>query len=866
MSPIGSRLLGSLQAVLKTVSVRQRQPGRSWLTTAMAVQLTQARTALEQERAQDVVDEIGSSLDPQVMLLAATAATIGSAYDQLDRDNDRDQAFKLAVKLFGMTSAQPSPGEALAIVPALDARGKRDRAIEVLRAVAADNAGDVPVARLLAGQLEQEGDPGTAAAYADVARRLGPRDAAERVACLKKAVALDSGNPEFRASLGEALLRAGDAAAAVTELRAVTDELPPDHDARVWLAEALRVSGKPADALGIVDPIVASYPDKAAARMTRADIYLDLGPGRRDAALADLDHAIALDPGSVSAQRARAQLLDRLGRYTEAIAAINAALTLAPEDGQALLTRGMSQYGLHDLDQAAEDFTRAAELAENAGDGQLRATALAWSGETLRMQHRYDEALGILDQAAAAAPPSAFALGTRGQVLAALGRHAEAIEALTAASQADPAPAWIHVALADVYRLDRRWDRALAELELAAIDGETAHTYFVRGLVLADRGEAREAADELRTAWTIDPSPEIAQALARVLGLLGKQSDLVESLAVMDQTLAARTGTRTLLAQRAETLRMLGRPAEALAAIDQLLADGEDLNLLGLRALVLADLGRGAEAQKQADAILVRDQGNLFARCGLIEAYMADHDYEAALTVADSLLEDVPRHPLGVVLKGAILCNIARYPDAVRALAPMLDDDSGQALAHALAGYAFRREEPAELQQASDHLQRAMELDPAEPWYQIELADTLDLLGRKQEARRLGQWVFVNAPTGSQVTSRRLRYAGWAALLVDRPDDAVTLFGEGVQLDSTDLRLRFAFALALLQTGRDELAVDEYQAVIVAGGQLKSRAYRDAILTEALSDLRRARRRGRLDAVQASSDDAEARLTAALHT
>jgi len=78
MSIIGSRLLGSLQAVLKAVSLRQRQPGRSWLTTAMAVQLAQARTALEQGRAQEVVDDIGSSLDPQVMLLAATAATTGS--------------------------------------------------------------------------------------------------------------------------------------------------------------------------------------------------------------------------------------------------------------------------------------------------------------------------------------------------------------------------------------------------------------------------------------------------------------------------------------------------------------------------------------------------------------------------------------------------------------------------------------------------------------------------------------------------------------------------------------------------------------------------------------------------------------------
>jgi hypothetical protein len=109
MSVVGARLLGSLQTVLKTVSQRQRQRqhGESWLTTAMAAQLARARQALAEGRAQEVVDDAGASLGPQVMLLAATAATIGSAYGQLDRGNDRDQAFKLAVKLYGMASAKP---------------------------------------------------------------------------------------------------------------------------------------------------------------------------------------------------------------------------------------------------------------------------------------------------------------------------------------------------------------------------------------------------------------------------------------------------------------------------------------------------------------------------------------------------------------------------------------------------------------------------------------------------------------------------------------------------------------------------------------------------------------------------------------
>lgn len=859
MNIIGARLLGSLQTVLKTVSQRQRRSSEAWTTTAMAAQLARARQELEDGRAQDVVDDVGASLDPQVLLLAAIAATMGSAYGQLDRGNDCDQAFKLAVKLYGMTSAKPGPAEALAIVPALDARGKRVQAVDVLRTVADGYPNDVPVARMLARKLEKAGDPGTAQAYADLARRLGPGGADERVACLKKAVTLDGSEPEFRARLGEALLRNGDAAQAATELRAVIGALPPDHEGHVWLAEAVRISGTPADALSIIDPIVKRYPDKPGPLIARADIYAELG--KTEEALADLDHAIARDPLSASAYRVRAQLFERLGRYGEAIADCDAILALAPDDGPALLTRGKVRYTLRELDEAAEDLSRAAEKAAN---GQLRGTALAWQGETLRMQRHYQEALSVLDQAVAAGPPSAFTLGTRGQVLTALGRHAEAVESLTAASQAHPSPLWIHAALADLYRLDQRWDQALAELDMAATAGETAYTHFVRGLILSGQAKTGDAADELRIAWSMQQSPEIAEELTRVLGLLGRRSALEESLAVMDVTMADQTATRTLLTRRAETLRTLGHTPEALAAIDLLLTDDEDTSLLGLKALVLADLGSPAEARDLADAVLANDRENIFARCARIEACMADNDYEDALAAAEALLKDVPGHRLGTLLKGTILCNIARYRETVQTLAPVLNDDSGQPLAHGLTGYALRRQGPAQAGQASAHLHLAAELDPGERRYQVELADILFVLGRQDEANRISQQVLDNAPTGSQVTARTLGYTGWAALLLNRPDDAVTLLGEGVQLDAADLPLRFTFALSLLHTGRDELAIDEYQAVIAACEQLKSRPYRAAILAEALADLRRACERGRLDAVRAYEDEAEDKLCAAL--
>lgn len=857
------RLFGSLQETLTGIS-QSRQPRESSLTTAMADQFARARTALDEGRAQDVIDDTEASLDSLVLLVSATQATIGSAYDQLHRDRDRDRAFRYAAKFFEMTKAQPGPAEILAIIPALDARGKRDLAIDALRAVAASYPDDVSVAHKLAGELEETGDPAAAAlANADLARRLGPDDVTAQIGYLRKAIALESDNPVFRASLGEALLRAGHATDAVTELRAAIAGLPPGHDANLWLAMAVSASGNRGEALDIVGPIVAEHPDRIAARLVRADIYIDLGePG---AAMADLDHVIELEPGSVTAQRTRAQLLVQLGRYDEAVRALNAVLAETPGDRQALMARGKARYAQGELDESVRDFCEAAKLAAAAGDATLTAAALAWQGEALRLLRRYHEALTVLDDALAAGPPSAFTLGTKGQVLAMLGRRDEAARALTAASAEDSRLIWIHAALADVYRLDHRWDEALAEVALASTGGETAYTHFLRGQILAGMGQTTAAADELRTAWAMQPSPEIAEELASVLALLGRQSDLEESLAVMDQTISARPATRSLLARRAETLRMLGRPSEALVAIDQILGDGPDGNMSALKALVLADLGRGAQALELANAVLSQQPENIFARCAKIEACMANNDYDDALYTADSLLADVPGHPFGVTLKGAILCNIYRFQDAIETLTPMLADNPCQPLTYALVGYARRRQDPPDFEGAAEYLRRAVHEDPDETWYQIELADALDLLDREPEARRIRQQVLDRTPTGSRATARNLGYAGWAALFIDRIDDAVTLIGEGVQLDSSDLPLRFAFAFALLHADRGELATDEYKAVTVACRKLKSRGYRTAILGEALSDLRWARRRGRLDAVEASAADAEALLSAALN-
>ena len=90
---------------------------------------------------------------------------------------------------------------------------------------------------------------------------------------------------------------------------------------------------------------------------------------------------------------------------------------------------------------------------------------------------RHDEALVVVDRAVAAAPTNAYALGTRGQILGALDRAAEAAEAFHAARtppatpEDQPPDAWI---LSEADRV------------LAAAGGRDGHIFNLGHGVLPD--------------------------------------------------------------------------------------------------------------------------------------------------------------------------------------------------------------------------------------------------------------------------------------------------------------------------------------------------------------------------------------------
>lgn len=211
--------------------------------------------------------------------------------------------------------------------------------------------------------------------------------------------------------------------------------------------------------------------------------------------------------------------------------------------------------------------------------------------------------------------------------------------------------------------------------------------------------------------------------------------------------------------ERAQALVALNRPGDALELAGRALAsapDNPDLHALMSRACLA--MKRFKEARTHAQAAIALDPENISALSCLAAAYAGLRRFKPAKDAVEAALSLAPATP-GLFRQEALI-NIAAG-----------DDEAG--LTAAL---------------------RARALAPDDPDVVATLADAYLAVGRIAESRRTARQALQLDPAN---TDARLTLG-----LLDLRDpggqaDAVTRFGESIQLDPTDLATREAMALAL---------------------------------------------------------------------
>ena len=284
-------------------------------------------------------------------------------------------------------------------------------------------------------------------------------------------------------------------------------------------AIALQRSGRLAEAESLYLQVLADDPDNFTARhflgVTRAQA------GRLQEGLADLGLALTIKPDDPEALLNHANILKLLNRPEDALAGYERALAQKPGWAQAENNRGTVLQSLGRHEEALAGYERALAAAPNNPE------ALNNRGSVLQDLKRPAEALAAYDQALRLAPNFAAAFNNRGSVLLELKRFADALFC---------------------------FDRALA---LRPGDAE----------VLNNRGNAMQ-------------------------GLLRYE----DAVAAYDQALALRPDYMQALNNRGEALQQLKRHEEALASFDRALpGNPQAFGGAAMAALELCDWKRTAE-------------------------------------------------------------------------------------------------------------------------------------------------------------------------------------------------------------------------------------------------------------------------------
>jgi tetratricopeptide (TPR) repeat protein len=154
---------------------------------------------------------------------------------------------------------------------------------------------------------------------------------------------------------------------------------------------------------------------------------------REEAALAACDAALRIDPGYMDAHRVRVDVLRKLKRYEEVIKSCDTLVMRGKPSPELYEFRGLAKEKLRDYQGAIEDLTLAIAM------DPANATSRAKRGALYLVTDAPRSALRDFDKAIELDASSADALLGRGLALAAVGQHREAVaDAAKALGMAEP--------------------------------------------------------------------------------------------------------------------------------------------------------------------------------------------------------------------------------------------------------------------------------------------------------------------------------------------------------------------------------------------------------------------------------------------
>ncbi|HSN76787.1 MAG TPA: tetratricopeptide repeat protein, partial [Anaerolineae bacterium] len=651
------------------------------------------------------------------------------------------------------------------------------------------------------------------------------------------------------------------------------------------LATGLYADGQYQDALALFDKAVTNAEASGGSAAGLAQVYfqramVEYALGQTEPAAADLERAVAIDPGLFAAHYNLAityagscAVPDALAR---AIAEGETAVRLQPDSAQAhrLLGSLYQQAGRHEEAlaslQAALDHD-----SQDALTYQALASVHTALGNAAEAAQASQQAVALHQVTLAGQPADAYdTYLALGDAYVGAGQYEQAVAAYQAAAALKPDAAAPQRGLGNAHYWLGQLDQAIADYrQAAALAPQDPNAPLLAGLVQAQQGDlagaiaSQEAAARLATC---DPAPYLLLG-----GLHFQQDDYAQAAAAYESALAFDPTNADAWYVLGSLRNLQDDLAGAAEAARQAVALEPDLveaqRLLALSLFNLDD-AEGALPAAQALVSLEPQAADNHALLGdvyfgLQQWEPAAQAYEAALALAD---DADTRVVLGLVRTqlGQIDAAVEQYqaalalePDNAAAWQSLGDAYAQQGkLVEAADAYeeslaiedsALARGQLAnvywqqgDVDQAIVQYERAVALDPAQPRAQVRLGGLYASQGRLAEAEATFRAALssdpenadalaglagaayrqcsVNTAVQSMAAAAALApgYRGALAAYYEaqgRSDDAEALYVELDQAPAEDVFAHLAAADYLLRSARLDEAAQSYQQILEAG-------------------------------------------------
>jgi tetratricopeptide (TPR) repeat protein len=313
--------------------------------------------------------------------------------------------------------------------------------------------------------------------------------------------------------------------------------------------------------------------------------------GKRDlaGALEQYEQAVETDPASAEAVARASLALDQLGRRDEGVERLRRAADGRDWEAPGLVWLSRALTSLGETDSARQLARRATEQHPAAWvDDAFLATELARAWEALGDPER---GLAVLDVAGAVVGADTGGRRARGNLLAGLGRHEEALSEYDAALAIEPdTEAELLLDTADAAHALHRDEDALARARRARrAGGLTVWTRF-RLVDLLDQLGAKADAGQVLDDFvgSDDWKPDLGAAVALAVRLYAKErykdAAVVLDHALADPTWAASDDANDAITWRALSRHLAGWSDKAVEDFDALDARGARVTRPWMRA------------------------------------------------------------------------------------------------------------------------------------------------------------------------------------------------------------------------------------------------------------------------------------------